>query len=144
MELKRTGRPRAWLALAAASAWMRGRPDRYGSTRTTPTIRAASAAAPMPSPTASRFTARLSRGLRGLDGRELPGVVADGARECPELLDALDSAPRALHHGARRIVDGVVEERGADVGGHVVAPALLPRLRDLRSLDANLLDVVCL
>src|SRR5262245_56963454 len=141
-EAKRTGRPRTWVAYAAARAWIVGRSRRSGTTRRTAGTRTARDAAPIPTQRASRFTARPRRGLRGLDGRELPGVVADGAHERPELLHVLGGGLRPLDESARRIIHRVIQQRGRDERGDEIASALLPGLGDLSAVDADLLHVV--
>src|SRR5262245_53944974 len=119
---------------------MRGVSTTYGTTSTATTTSATS--------TATRpsriFTQRMAAApLRsgGLDGRQRPGVGADGARERPELLEALGTAARAGHHRAAR-VERVVDEAARQQHCHEVLTTLLPGLRHLGALDLDTLDAV--
>src|SRR5690242_10557397 len=119
---------------------MRGVSTRYGTARTAMTISATSTTT-RPSRT---FTQRmpvvpLRSGV--LDGRQRPGVGADGARERPELLEAFRTAPRASHHRAAG-VERVVDEAAGQQDRDEVLAALLPGLGDLGALDLDALDAI--
>src|SRR5262245_3104884 len=136
-----TGRPTACAALLAIIAWTRGVSISLGnaiaamiaSTTRTPTM--------MPSHFKARFNAHPSRRLCGLDRRKPPGLRADRAREGPVFLD-IHGRSGPLHDRTGRIVDGVVDERYAEVHRHPVLTALLPGLGHLGPADLDALDPV--
>src|SRR5580765_4230371 len=120
---------------------MRGVSTRYGTT-TAATITGTTSTATTPS---SHFTqrgiARSPSRSGSLDGRQLPGVGADGSRERPELFEPLGPRARAGHHRAPGI-DRVVDEAAGQQHGDEVLPALLPGLGGLGALDLDALDAI--
>src|SRR5262245_12342434 len=106
---------------------------------------ATNSAAIAPAQRARRFTAQRAAGLPRLDGRELPGLLTTHrSHKRPELLDVLGNTSRALHEPTGGIVDDEVQHGCRHVDGHVVSPALLPRLTDLGPCDLDLLESVAL
>src|SRR5207237_8408999 len=114
-------------AVETISAWTRGVSTTSGSARPEAITRRASAAATTTIHVKMRFTAHPPAELRGLDGREAPGLRAHEAREGPVLLDVLRRL-RTVHERAGRVVHGVVHERGGAGDRHPVLAAPLPRL----------------
>ena len=106
-EVNLTGRPSACDAVETISAWTRGVSTTSGSARAAAITRRASAAATTTIHVKVRFTAHPPAELRGLDGREAPGLRAHEAREGPVLLDVLRRL-RTVHERAstRLLVNG--------------------------------------
>src|SRR6267378_5523406 len=77
-----------------------------------------------------------------LDGAEPPGVGSHRPREGPVLLELDGLAAAAVHHLARALLDGVVEQARQEAHGEEVLAALLPGLCRRHRAHGDVLEAV--
>src|SRR3984893_11876213 len=89
-----------------------------------------------------RSLSRRTGGLGLLDGAEPPGIRSHRPGEGPVLLELDGLAAAAVHHLARALLDGVVEQARQEADREEVLATLLPGLRRRHRAHGDVLEAV--